>query len=150
MRIVTTGNDHPEFLNLCCELDVYLDQIVGGRSKRTAYVSLNSIKDVSVVFLLCDENLTLGCAALKPLDITTAEIKRVFIREKYRGHDLARGLMLTLEIHARNLGFSQLVLETGRLLVAATNLYFSLGYKTIANYGPYVNMPQSVCMGKQL
>ena len=58
--------------------------------------------------------------------------------------------MLRLEADARIRNFRYAVLETGDPLVAASALYRKCGYKVIPNYGPYVNMPESVCMQKKL
>ena len=44
-------------------------------------------------------------------------------------------LMENLENPARNKGFTYLILESGELLVAAMNLYKSIGYYVIPIYG---------------
>jgi len=36
------------------------------------------------------------------------------------------------------------------ILVAAMGLYRKIGYKIIPNYGQYQNMPNSICMKKEL
>jgi ribosomal protein S18 acetylase RimI-like enzyme len=58
--------------------------------------------------------------------------------------------MVLLENRAREQGYTALILETNGLLVPAMKLYESLGYMVIPNYGPYKDMPESVCMGKDL
>jgi hypothetical protein len=42
------------------------------------------------------------------------------------------------------------VLETGIKQNEAMHLYRKSGYIVIENYGPYKNMPESVCMQKRL
>jgi hypothetical protein len=45
---------------------------------------------------------------------------------------------------------SLVTLETSRHFVEATNLYRSLDYQVIENYGQYVRMKISLCMRKKL
>lgn len=47
---------------------------------------------------------------------------------------------------ARELGFKRIILETGELLVEAKHIYLKCGFEIIPNYGPYKNMPESLCM----
>ncbi|MCD8175986.1 MAG: GNAT family N-acetyltransferase [Tannerellaceae bacterium] len=47
-------------------------------------------------------------------------------------------------------GFTSVVLETGINQPEAIRLYEKNGYIRIANYGPYINQPDSVCMKKIL
>jgi len=42
------------------------------------------------------------------------------------------------------------VLETGKLLVKSYAVYKKLGSEVITNYELYVNMSDSLCMGKEL
>ena len=43
-----------------------------------------------------------------------------------------------------------MLLETGEPLTAAMALYRKTGYEVIPNYGPYKDLPDSVCMRKEL
>jgi hypothetical protein len=58
--------------------------------------------------------------------------------------------MAALEDRARPLGYRWLRLETGDKQDAAILLYRRLGYEPIEPWGPYVDMPWSVCMEKAL
>ena len=42
------------------------------------------------------------------------------------------------------------VLETGIHQQEAIHLYRKSGYLVIENYGPYKNMPESICMQKEI
>lgn len=46
--------------------------------------------------------------------------------------------------------YRYLILESGEPLVAAMALYRQIGYKVIPNYGQYKDMPDSICMKKEL
>lgn len=51
---------------------------------------------------------------------------------------------------AKELGAEKLVLETNRTFVPAIELYRGLGFTRVANYGPYAQMEESVCMKKKI
>jgi putative acetyltransferase len=91
-----------------------------------------------------------GCAALRPIDRLTAEVRRVYVLKTQRGGGVARRLMAQLEDEALKLGYAELRLETGIRQQPAMALYESLGYRRIPPFGPYVGDPTSVCFAKTL
>lgn len=92
-----------------------------------------------------------GCGAVRRLDTSTAELKRMFVASDQRGAGLGRALLETLEAEARALGASRLVLETGTRQTQALALYEAAGFRPIPLYGEYLSSPQtSLCLGKDL
>ena len=79
-----------------------------------------------------------GCAALRELDPGTGEVKRMFVRDGYRGRGIARRLIDALR------------LETGEGQLEAINLYRSAGYTAIPPFGQYAGNSYSRCFEKQL
>ena len=77
-------------------------------------------------------------------------VTNVAVLPKFRGKGIAKELLRRLEADARINGFRYMVLETGAVLKDAIGLYTKSGYKEIPNYGPYADMPQSICMRKKL
>jgi len=75
-----------------------------------------------------------GCAALKRLDPTTAEIKRVYVAPEARGRGVARALLARLEEIAREVGDSTLRMDSGAKQAASVALFSSIGYEQIADY----------------
>ncbi|CAM5525857.1 GNAT family N-acetyltransferase [Streptomyces coeruleorubidus] len=69
-----------------------------------------------------------GTAGVRLLDGTTAELKRVFLRESMRGKGGAALLVGAAEDAARALGADRIVLDTRGDLVEARALYARLGY----------------------
>jgi putative acetyltransferase len=59
-------------------------------------------------------------------------------------------MLAALEVHARKLGFTRLVLETGTRQPEALALYRSARFNAIACFGEYIGSDLSVCMGKDL
>jgi GNAT superfamily N-acetyltransferase len=101
------------------------------------------------VILVYDKNIPVACASFKFHDMRIAEVKRVFVREEYRGAGLAKKLMEELENQAKKRGYTKLILETGIQLPGAMAFYKKIGYSVIENYGQYKNMKESVCMQKE-
>ena len=74
----------------------------------------------------------------------------MFVKPEFRGKGISKFVLKELESWGSQLGYSKSVLETGTKQLEAIGLYTKSGYSRIDNYGPYVNMPYSVCMQKNL
>jgi GNAT superfamily N-acetyltransferase len=91
--------------------------------------------DASGVFLIARlHGRAIGCGALKLLDASTAEIKRMWVAPDARGLGVARRLLDALESQARQAGMSRVVLDTNRSLGEAQALYRKAGYRDIERY----------------
>lgn len=75
-----------------------------------------------------------GLGALRPVDATTAEIKRMYVRPAGRGRGVGRALLERLLVDARSEGYSVARLETLAFMTAAQGLYRSLGFRDIAMF----------------
>ncbi|MGA3353218.1 MAG: GNAT family N-acetyltransferase [Acidimicrobiales bacterium] len=75
-----------------------------------------------------------GCGAVRRLEGTTAEIKRMWIDPVARGRGVGRRLLCSLEDAAAESGCNSVRLDTSALLKEAIGLYRSAGYKEIAAY----------------
>lgn len=82
-----------------------------------------------------------GCGALKRKNQTTGEIKRMWTAPSARGRGVARKVLETLEVMARDLGLTTLHLETNRTLAEAQGLYRRSGYQEVAAFNdePYAH-----------
>ena len=138
--------DHPDFLCLCSELDAFLNHAIGGESKREKYKKFNCLDTMDYVVLAYDGEQAVGCAALRKYSADEVELKRVFVRESCRGQGVGGMLLEHLIAHARQTGYSQMVLETGEFLAASVRLYLRYGFEQTANYGAYRDMKESLCM----
>jgi len=97
------------------------------------------------------DGTAVGCGAVRRLDDTTAELKRMYVVPSFRGRGIGRALVDALEREARQLGVTKVVLETGTRLANAVRLYERMGYTRIPLYGEYVISPDtSLCFGKSL
>ena len=112
-------------------------------------VDVNAFENVGGVFLIgtiAEEHV--ACGAIRPIDQTTAEIKRMFVIQSFRGRGLARQILSQLETVAKENGFTRIVLETGDDQHIAQRLYKNTGYQQIDPFGEYLSSPRSVCFGK--
>ena len=93
------------------------------------------------------DDLPVGCVALRPLEATTGEVKRLWVHDSARGQGLARRLMTALEDEARGMGLTELKLDTNSALAEALALYRRTGWTEIA---PYTGTPADTWLGKTL
>ena len=89
--------------------------------------------------VLHSDRETLGCGGLQRVDDATSEIKRMWIRDDWRGAGLGRRLLEHLEGMAREHGRTRVVLDTNGSLTEAISMYGRMGYDTIERYNdnPY-------------
>lgn len=93
--------------------------------------------DGRLYLALADGELA-GCAALRRLDGTRAEMKRLYVREAFRGQQIGRFLAERLIADAKEIGCNELVLDTLSSMARAQQLYRELGFVEIP---PYYDCP---------
>lgn len=69
-----------------------------------------------------------GCAALRPVDPATCEMKRVYVRPAARGDGLGRRLVARIVQEAGNAGYTRICLDVLPEFVVATRIYASFGF----------------------
>jgi putative acetyltransferase len=76
-----------------------------------------------------------GCVAMRKIDAEICEMKRLFVREKFRGSGAGRKLTERLIAEARSAGYGKMRLDTlSEKMPAAVKLYKNLGFREIAPY----------------
>lgn len=75
-----------------------------------------------------------ACIALRRLDASTGEIKRLYVRAETRGRRTGRRLVEQVIAAAREIGYRRLVLDTLPQMNEAQALYRSFGFREIPRY----------------
>ncbi|MFK2820722.1 GNAT family N-acetyltransferase [Flavobacteriaceae sp. LMIT009] len=148
MNSVRTSSTDQDFIALVKLLDQEL-AIVDG-DDHAFYHQFNSIDVLKHTIVLYENNIPVGCGAIKKFDDTSAEVKRMYTLTETRGKGVATKVLLELEKWAKELNYKYTILETGKRLPDAIALYQKNGYEIIPNYGQYVGIENSVCFRKEL
>lgn len=145
----TDGKDK-DFIENCRLLDMDLDRRVGKKIKRDKYKKFNRIDEIQQAIVVYEGNKAVGGGAIRRYNDEDTELKRVFVHAEYQGQGIGSKLVSLLIEWAEELGYQRMILETGELLAESCAVYKKLGFQVIPNYGPYVDMEESLCMAKEL
>ncbi len=148
IKLIRTDSSNPNFVELVKLLDKEL-QIRDG-ADHSFYAQFNKIDKIKNVVVAYIDDIAVGCGAIKEYEPGTIEIKRMFVKDKYRSKGIATFVLLELEKWTRELGCSKCILETGVKQPEAIRLYTKNNYSIIPNYGQYAGVDNSVCMEKIL
>ena len=91
-------------------------------------------------YIARSEGTPVGCGGVAFED-GFAEVKRMYVRPRARGRDVARTILARLEEEARARGVTRLALETGDAQRAAIRFYERAGFARCAAFGAYEAMP---------
>jgi GNAT superfamily N-acetyltransferase len=91
-----------------------------------------------------------GCGALRKVDDTSAEVKRMYVAPDVRGQGVAKEVLDHLESVGRELGVEKLVLETGIYQAEAISLYHKAGFEPVRCWGEYAESVTSLCFEKRI
>ena len=143
---VRTNSENEDFRELVALLDADL-QIRDG-AEHSFYAQFNKIDKIRHVVVAYENEKAVGGGAFREYEPNVAEIKRMYVREENRGHGIAGKILAELESWAKELNFSECILETGVKQPEAIRLYQKSGYQITPSYGQYLNVENSVCMKK--
>lgn len=146
-KIERTTTDNISFRILEKELDNELHKIYG--EMQNNYSTANTVQNLETI-IIYESKKPIACGCLKPLQNGLAEMKRVFVSAENRDSGIAKIVVKEIEKLAIESNIKALILQTGIKQKAAINLYTSMGYSIIENYGPYINDENSVCIKKIL
>jgi putative acetyltransferase len=89
--------------------------------------------------ILCKEgNNFIGCVAIRRIDITTAELKRMFVQPAHQHKGIGKILLQKAIALAKNCNYTYIRLDTLSHMAPAINLYKKYGFYQV---GPYYNNP---------
>ncbi len=79
-----------------------------------------------------------GTIALRRLDATSGEVKRLYLRPRFRGQGLGRRLLEAVIERAMAMGYECLYADTLPIMMEALSLYQRAGFERVE---PYSNTP---------
>ena len=75
-----------------------------------------------------------GCVALRKLSDNTCEMKRLYVKPKFRGLKIGRNLANAVIAQAQKIGYRHMRIHTVTVFEQANGLYKSLGFNEIDPY----------------
>ena len=86
------------------------------------------------LYIVFCKNDIVGCVALKQMDEKSGELKRLYVRDKFRNAGIGSLLVDKIITDAKEAGYTYLKLDTLPFLTEAIKLYEAKGFKRIEKY----------------
>ena len=141
--------DTPDASALIAELEAHLEQFYPSESRHGFGVE-KLIAEGVAFFVIRDEGAAAGCGGIKLFGTEYGELKRMYVRPRFRSLGFAKLMLDHLAGYARRHGIDTLRLETGIHQHAAIGLYERVGFQRIAPFGNYTDDPLSRCYERRL
>lgn len=148
IRLIRTDFKNQDFAQLVSRLDADLGERDG--DDHAFYHQFNGIDALHHTVVAYLDEVAVGCGAIKEYDSNSMEVKRMYVPPQYRGNGIASKVLQELEKWTTELGYPTCILETGKRQPEAIALYKKNGYNSIPNYGPYIDVENSVCFKKNV
>ncbi len=149
IKLLRTDTTNLDFIELLIALDA--DLKIRDGEEHSFYNQFNKLDSIKHVIVAYDDNeISIGCGAIKEYKDDIAEVKRMFVSPNGRRKGIASKILIELEQWAKELSYTKCILETGVNQSEAIALYHKNGYHTITNYGQYENALNSICFEKTL
>ncbi len=151
MEIVEDSLIRDEIVSLLRE---HLDEMHTVSPPESAHaLDVEQLKDHTITFWSAwDNDILLGCAALKELAVSHGEVKSMRTTLEARGSGVGSKLLEHIINVAVSRGYTRLSLETGSMahFEPARNLYLKHGFSYCDPFAGYKYDPNSVFMSKQV
>jgi GNAT superfamily N-acetyltransferase len=148
INCIRTNSENQDFQKLVIKLDA--DLRIRDGADHAFYAQFNKIAKIKHVIVAHENDMPVGCGAIKEYTSDTMEVKRMYVNEDKRRKGIASTILKELEHWALELNYKKCLLETGKNQPEAIALYKKNGYKIVANYGQYENIENSICFEKLL
>ena len=148
IRLIRTDSDNNDFIELVKLLDAELAILDG--DEHAFYAQLNKTDKIKHVIVAYENDKPISCGAIREYSPAIMEVKRMYTIPESRGKGIATKVLNELEKWTTELAYQKCILETGKRQPDAIWLYQKNGYKSIPNYGKYVEMENSVCFEKNI
>lgn len=147
-NVKRTNSDDADYQKLVAELDK--DLAIRDGDEHAFFAQYNKSDAIKYVVIAYENEVAVGCGAIKEYEKAVMEIKRMFVPLEERGKGIASVVLNELEKWATELNYKKCILETGKKMPEAIQLYKKSNYTLINNYGQYAGVDSSVCFEKYL
>lgn len=135
-RVEEVSKLFTEYTNMLIENDSsfqkYLD--IQNYSEEIKHLkSKYGLPDGRLYLAYCDEELA-GCIGLRKIDSQNCEMKRLYVRPKFRGRKIGNLLVEKIIDDAKKIGYSHMLLDTLPFLKSAIHMYKKYGFYEISSY----------------
>lgn len=86
------------------------------------------------LYIVKADNKLAGCIGLRKLDDVNCEMKRLYVRDEFRRHNIANRLVQKIINDAKEIGYNSILLDTLPFLKDAIYLYKKFGFYNIESY----------------
>ena len=143
IELVEAYTHKDEVKNLFTE---YTNMLIEGDSDFKTYLSLqnydNELEHLETkygkpngrIYLAYYDKKLAGCIGLRKLDNENCEMKRLYVKPKFRGKKIASILVKHIIQEAKEIGYKHILLDTLPFLETAINMYKSYGFYEIESY----------------
>lgn len=142
--------DSPDALPLINELQAGLNQVDYPAESRHGYTVEKLLREGVAFFITRYKGAPAGCGGIQFFGTEYGEIKRMFVREPFRGLGLAKLMLDHLAGYARRKHVTILRLETGIYQTEAIHLYERYGFVRRGPFGLYKEDPLSIYFEKRI
>ncbi len=142
MNIVSTNVTDKSVLSLFSEHDDYMIDFLG--NDKWCYTRYSENENIENVWVAYSDSLPIGCIAYRKKADEIGEVKRLYIKNEYRGKGISKELLKTIEHYAKEQGCNTLFLDTRITLEPAVSIYRSYGFNIIFQQGLYIQMEKKI------
>jgi GNAT superfamily N-acetyltransferase len=147
MQLIRTNSNNQHFQELVKALDI--DLRIRDGEDHAFFAQFNKIDMIKHVVVAYENEIAIGCGAIKEYANNVMEVKRMYVKEEKRGKGVATIVLQELEKWCIELKYEKCILETGLAQPEAIRLYTKNNYQRIPNYGQYAQVATSVCFEKK-
>lgn len=136
--------DHPQEISIL--FSEYTDMLISGDSSFQEYLDIQNYKEEvkhleskygipdGRLYLAYYEEELAGCIGLRKIDDKNCEMKRLYVRSKFRGKHIGNQLIQKIIEDAKAIGYSYMLLDTLPFLESAVHIYKKFGFYEIESY----------------
>ena len=142
--------DSTDAIQLIDELHTFLNPEKYPAESRHGYSVEKLLRAGVTFFVTRHDEFPAGCGGIKLFGMEYGEVKRMYVRQQFRGLGLGKLMLDHLAEYARNRQVATLRLETGIYQTEAIGLYESFGFQRRTPFGEYKVDPLSIYFEKHI